>query len=39
MENAMVEPGGDYEYNLQGEFTKTLIKITVEVLSKKEIPY
>jgi hypothetical protein len=38
IENAMVELGGDYEYNLQGEFNKTPIKISVEVLSKNEIP-
>jgi hypothetical protein len=34
IENAMVELVGDYEYNLQGEFIKTPITITVEVLSK-----
>jgi hypothetical protein len=34
----MAELGSDYEYTLQGEFTKTPIKITVEVLSKSEIP-
>lgn len=37
-ENAMAELGGDYEYNLQMEVKNKPIKITVEVLSKTEIP-
>lgn len=38
IEEAIDELGVGYTVDLQGEFTKTPIKITVEVNSKEEMP-